>query len=301
MSIISEILRVGEGRLQERMKRAPLAEVKAAAADAPRSSAPLRQELERLRFSLIAEMKRRSPSTGAMDKTNVDRALDVYRACPAVAAISILTNEDHFGNSLGDLQRARKLTSKPLLRKDFILHEYQVWESRAAGADAILLMAGLLEDAGRARELHDLATSLGMDVLFEIGMGARPVEQQVAIVPTAAPIWGVNARHFSSSRLGLRAKLGRLIGKDFWTRRDRHRDLKRFVPQGKIVVAESGLHEPSDLRALPALGYHAALIGTAFLREGADVEGVVAAFAKEISSLAGLAPSLAAAPTGAAI
>jgi indole-3-glycerol phosphate synthase len=267
------------------MSQQPLAEVKAAAADAARATTSFRQELERSRFSLIAELKRRSPSTGPMSLANVDRALDVYRACPQVAAISILTNEDHFGNSLADLRRARALTGKPLLRKDFILHEYQVWEARAAGADAILLMAGLLTDAAQARLLFDLAKSLGMDVLFEIGMGTRPLVEQVALVPDQARIFGVNSRHFRSSRLGLRAKLGKLIGKDFWTDPTRHRDLLRFVPPGKTAVAESGVHVPTDVHSLAALGYRAVLIGTAFLREGADVEAGVAAFAGEVNAL----------------
>ncbi|MES1205264.1 MAG: indole-3-glycerol phosphate synthase TrpC [Pseudomonadota bacterium] len=285
MSVISEILKAGEARMRERMSRAPLAEVKAAAADAPRCATSFRQELERGRFGIVAEIKRRSPSTGPMGTGNVDRALDVYRACPEVVAISILTNEDHFGNSLADLRRARALTPKPLLRKDFILDPYQVWEARAAGADAILLMAGLLPDANRSRELFELAKSLGMDVLFEIGMGERPLSQQIAIVPAAAEIFGVNSRHFRSSRLGLRAKLGKLIGKDFWTDPTRHRDLLRFVPAGKIAIAESGVHAPADVHGLASIGYRAVLVGTAFLREGADVEQVVAAFASQVGSV----------------
>ncbi len=285
MSVILEILKASDARLRERMSRLPLSEVRAAAADAPRASASLRDELLRSRFSLIAEIKRRSPSTGPMDPSNVDSALGVYKDCPEVAAISILTNEDHFGNSLDDLRAARKQTTKPLLRKDFILHDYQVWEARAAGADAILLMAGLLDDAARARDLHDLAKSLGMDVLFEIGMGTRPVEEQAKIVPATAEIWGVNSRHFKSSRWGLRAKLGKLIGKDFWTRPERHRDLKRFVPTGRIAVAESGIHVAADVHGLADLGYRAALVGTAFLRGGANLGSVVSAFASEVAAV----------------
>jgi indole-3-glycerol phosphate synthase len=285
MSVISEILKAAEDRMQERMKLRPLAEVKAAAADAPRASPSFREELARVPFSVVAEIKRRSPSTGPMDPSNVDRALDVYGTCPAVSAISILTNQDHFGNALADLQEARKRTSKPLLRKDFILHEYQVWEARAAGADAILLMAGLLDDATRARDLFDLARSLGMDALFEIGMGARPIDEQAMLVPAAADIWGINSRRFSSSRLRLRATLGKLIGKDFWTNRSRHRDLLRFLPPGRIAVAESGIHVPADLHELAQLGYRAALIGTAFLRQGADVQAVVSAFAAEVAAI----------------
>jgi indole-3-glycerol phosphate synthase len=285
MSVIAEILKASGMRLKERMKMRPLAEVKAAAADAPRASASFREELTRTPFSIVAEIKRRSPSTGPMDPSNVNRALDVYGGCPAVAAISILTNQDHFGNDLADLREARARTSKPLLRKDFILHEYQVWEARAAGADAILLMAGLLDDAAQARDLFDLSRSLGMDALFEIGMGARPLDQQAVLVPPAAEIWGVNSRRFSSSRLRLRATLGKLIGKDFWTNRGRHKDLLRFLPPGRIAVAESGIHVPADLHDLARLGYRAALIGTAFLRQGADVEAVLASFAAEVAAI----------------
>jgi indole-3-glycerol phosphate synthase len=302
MSVITEILEASDARMRVRMQTIPIGEIKRAAADAPRAATPFRQALEGARFSVIAEIKRRSPSTGPMSAANVDRALDVYRACPQVAAISILTNEDHFGNSLDDLRHARALTTKPLLRKDFILDPYQVWEARAAGADAILLMAGLLPDAARARELFELATSLGMDVLFEMGMGERPLPDQVALIPSAAEVFGVNSRHFQSSRLGVRAKLGKLIGKDFWTDPARHRDLLRFVPAGKLAIAESGVHEPADVHGLAAIGYRAVLIGTAFLREGADVEAVVGAFSREVIAVvagaAALPATAAALPVG---
>lgn len=292
MSMIAEILTASRARLEERRARRPLADVRSAAADAPRARAPFRAELERVPFSLIAEIKRRSPSMGSMDPKNVERALDVYAATPAVSAISILTNEGHFGSSLSDLESARKRTDKPLLRKDFIVDEYQVWEARAAGADALLLMAGVLPDPDVARDLFDLATSLEMAVLFEVGMGERSIQDQVRIIPPTAPIWGINSRNFRSTKLQVRARLGRLIGRDFWTSPGRHHDLMKFVPAGKVVVAESGIHDPSDLRDLRNLGYRGALIGTAFLKEGAQVEKVVSAFALEVAQLSSGSPDL---------
>jgi indole-3-glycerol phosphate synthase len=254
-------------------------------AAAPRGRLSFFEALNGAAFSVIAEVKRRSPSAGNMDPGNLDRALDAYLACPSVSAISILTDVDHFGGSIEDLAKARVRSHKPLLRKDFIFDEYQVWEARAFGADAILLMAGLHDDPGRLRVLFDLARSLGMDVLFEIGMSILPVADQVKVIPQDAAIWGINSRQFASSRFAIRAHAGRLIGKDLITNLSRHRDLFDLIPQGKLAVAESGIESPNDLSALAKLGYRAALIGTALLKKGAKLETTLGAFDERLRTL----------------
>ncbi len=280
MSLIQDILKASARRLAERRAKLPEAELRARAAVAPRASMTFREALQAQKFSIIAEHKRRSPSGGAMDAANVSNALAVYRDTPSISAISVLTDQDYFEGSLEDLQRARKSTNKPLLRKDFIVDDYQVWEARACGADAILLMAALHADDGpRMLRLFELATSLGMDVLFEIGMSEAPIEEQCRIIPNAATIVGVNSRRFKTAT----ATLGSFLGKDLSTDQDRHRALRSCIPDGKLAVAESGIHQPPEVRTLQALRYNAALIGTAFLKGPESVANVVAGFQRELS------------------
>lgn len=272
MSLIDEILDSSRARLAERKSKRSFRELKTRAAAARRARYSFFEAIQGNAFSLIAEVKHRSPSAGNMDAANVKRSLDAYISCPSVSAISILTDVDHFGGSIEDLAAARRRSDKPLLRKDFIFDEYQVWEARAFGADAILLMAGIYDDPGRPRVLFNLARSLGMDVLFEIGMSILPVSEQTKMVPKDAPIWGINSRQFSSSRLAVRAHTGRLLGTDLTTSLARHRDLFPLIPPGKLAIAESGIESPDDLTQLAGLGYRAALIGTALLKKDGAVE-----------------------------
>lgn len=249
------------------------------AADAP----PVRSFRDALcgGFGIIAEIKARSPSAGEMDRANVGRAAKVYEHAPGVSALSILTQESHFGGSVADLSSLRAQVSKPILRKDFITDEYQVWEARAFGADAILLMASLFSgpDGGRPlRELLLLAHELGMKCLVEIGMGGVRVPEMAAAIPDEADIWGANSRTFHGSRLRVRARIGRLLGRDLTTSGARHRLLRREIPPGRIAVAESGIDRAEQLWDLAGMGYNAALIGTAFLRSGRTVEDVVQSF-----------------------
>ncbi len=288
MSLIDDILRASARRLEARKAARPLAQVKDAARTAPRAALSFGAALQARTFSVIAEIKKRSPSAGDMDSANVETALSTYNAHAAVAAISILTDEDYFSGCSADLSDARARTDKPLLRKDFIVDEYQVWEARAHGADAILLMAGLhVSDPGRIKFLFELATTLGMDVLFELGMaGDSSIEDQTQIIPREALVWGVNSRRFQTSRLQVHARLGRLMGKDLSIEAQAHQELRQYVPPDKVAVAESGIHVPADVHTLAKMGYRAALIGTAFLKKGAAVSQVVGAFAAEIDGMA---------------
>jgi indole-3-glycerol phosphate synthase len=293
MSLIVDILKASHTHLEQRRAAKPLAELKAMARDAGRARTTFRDAIERSRFSVIAEVKRRSPSGGDMDAENVRRALSVYDSSASVSAISILTDERYFGNSIADLAKARASTGKPLLRKDFIVDEYQVWEARAYGADAVLLMAGVLtaRDPSLLRSLFDLASSLEMDVLFEIGMTEEPVAKQAANVPREAPIWGVNSRVFNTSRFKVRATIGSVIGKDLSTNPATHRELIDVIPAGKTVIAESGVHDPAAVNELIDLGYRAALIGTAFLKAGVQIDKAVLAFDREIAAPTRVSPS----------
>ncbi len=240
-------------------------------------------------FGVIAEHKRRSPSGGPSDAENLSRAYSTYAETPWIVAVSVLTDEPYFDGSVDDLGVARERVKKPILRKDFIVDDYQVVEARAFGADAILLMASVLADEPETmRRLYEQARALGMDVLVELGMTERPIESLVAVVPAEARIWGINARQFA--RRGGDRGAGAADRThatafapgekhDLPTDVAAHREHRRLVPPGKLAVAESGIHHAGELEAARSAGYDAALIGTAFLSPGRRISDVVAELA----------------------
>ena len=252
-----------------------LADVRAMIADAP-PVRPLDAALESS-FGLIAEIKACSPSVGAMRTENVAEAPSAYEESSAVRAISVLTNERHFGGSMEQLKEIRSMVSKPVLRKDFILEEYQVREARAFGADAILLMASVL-DAARLKGFHELALELGMESLFEVHD-----EEEVAALPSQARIVGINSRRFKAPEdsAGFAAVGGAGSSeKDFSIRLDTF-DLVDRLPAGTIRVAESGLDAGNV--ASVAKKFHAALVGTSLLRDPAGIRAGLAAFEDALS------------------
>jgi indole-3-glycerol phosphate synthase len=202
-------------------------------------------------LSLIAEHKRRSPSAGVIRAgVELDHVVRCYERAGA-AALSILTNGPSFGGSLEDLAAARAAAGLPILRKDFILDPYQVYESLATGADAILLIVAALS----ARELADLkrlADELGLATLVEVH---DRLELERA-VEAGAEIVGINNRDLST----LKVDLGRTY------------ELLPLVPEGRLVVAESGLSRRADVAKLSAAGVDAVLIGEALMRSQ-DIEG----------------------------
>jgi indole-3-glycerol phosphate synthase len=228
-------------------------------------------------FGLIAEIKACSPSVGTMRAENVAEAPHAYEESTAVKAISVLTNERHFGGSMERLQQIRSLVSKPVLRKDFILEEYQVREARAFGADAILLMASVL-DAARLKGFHELALELGMESLFEVHD-----EEEVSALPAQARIVGINSRRFKApeASAGFAAVGGAGSSeKDFSIRLDTF-DLVDRLPEGVIRVAESGLDAGNV--ASVAEKFHAALVGTSLLRDPEGIRAGLSAFEEALS------------------
>ena len=229
-----------------------LATLKSAVAKRRRVGAPrgFRQALKEAhmagRCGLIAEFKRLSPSGGQIrqgaDPAEVARA---YEAGGAVC-LSILTDTPHFGGSLDDLRAARGAAALPVLRKDFILEPWQVYESRAAGADAILLIMAALGDA-QALELEELARALDLDVLVEVHDRAeldRALGLQTNLI-------GINNRDLKTLQTRLEITL----------------DLAQFVPPDRILVTESGIRDHGDLKRLAAVGAHCALVGESLLRQ----------------------------------
>ena len=216
--------------------------------------------------ALIAELKERSPSQGKMRRENVAEAVQAYKRSAAVKAISVLTSWHNFGENMKVtmLEPVKNQTGKPVLRKDFIIEEYQVFQARAYGADAILLMANILEKAEMTR-LAELAFELGMDVLFETH-GPEELEE----LPERAKVIGINSRSFEGS-----FRVARFLREWLGAKRDRSVNLERFqyaksLPAGVIKVAESGV-TAGNCREVFELGFEAVLVGTALLT---DVRGV---------------------------
>jgi indole-3-glycerol phosphate synthase len=221
-------------------------------------------------FGLIAEVKRKSPSQGWMLNQKIEQVATEYNSHDFVKAISVLTNRDHFGMSIDDLASIRQLTSKPILRKDFIFDSYQVYEARAFGADAILLMANVLKDRSKIAELFGLASDLGMGVLFECRS-----EDEIKLAPPGARIFGINSR-----KLSARMFFGGLLNRYAvarWSKRVGWKNdqsvepdifvLEESIPKGALRVAESGLSPKGIDRLREKHNYNAALIGTAILND----------------------------------
>ncbi|MGN6592140.1 MAG: bifunctional indole-3-glycerol-phosphate synthase TrpC/phosphoribosylanthranilate isomerase TrpF [Terriglobales bacterium] len=210
--------------------------------DARDFAAALRQAR---RPAIIAELKRASPSRGRMrEDFDVAALAQAYEAAGATA-LSVLTEEDHFEGRLEYLRLARDATRLPVLRKDFIFDTYQIWEAAWAGADAVLLIAAMLDDSS-LKTLSRAAKSAGLTTLVEVH-DARELERALAV---DAGCIGVNHRDLRTFEVNL----------------DLGRELGARLPPGALGVAESGLHTGADLARMAAAGFQAFLIGEQFMR-----------------------------------
>lgn len=222
-----------------------------------------RQALATDSFGLIAEVKLRSPSMGRMSLfagSVVAKAPYFYNKHPLVKAISVLTNHSHFGGSAERLRDIHRTTQKPILRKDFISDEYQVYHARAMRADAILLMANYINDKNKFAELHQLAKSLGLDVLCEVHS-----QEEIAALPNDAEISGINSRNFSSTWRFRASRIARMV------KRDTSIDLSAFglvdqLPPNVVRIAESGVNITNVGAVAATNKFHAALVGTGLLQ-----------------------------------
>lgn len=245
-SFLGSIVKDVERRLEQRKREVPLTEASKGADPAATAraagSAPvsLRQALAAPGMSVIAEVKRWSPSRGALRPgLNVQEMAASYQEAGA-AAISVLTEEDHFRGSLQDLVRAVEVTRLPVLRKDFIVDEYQLLEARGAGASAVLLILALL-DGDRYRELARAARRLNLEVLAEVH-GERELEQALTVEEA---VIGINNRNLSTFQVDLNTTLR----------------LKKALPEDRLVVSESGVRTRGDVRHLEASGVDGVLVG----------------------------------------
>jgi indole-3-glycerol phosphate synthase len=217
----------------------------AAQVETGREGRPFAEALYRPGTSLIAEHKRRSPSSGTIrDGARCAEIVTAYERGGA-AAISILTEEQHFGGSLADLREARAATELPILRKDFTIDPYQLYEAKVAGADAVLLVVGSLEQPELA-SLYSQARELDLDALVEIHDG----EELERALELDCDVIGINNRDLE----------------DFSVDIQRTFDLLADVPAGKVVVSESGIHHRGQIEELEQVGVDAVLIGEALMR-----------------------------------
>lgn len=251
---LDRIMPLVEQRLEERKRRLPpvdLERLAAASAGVPRPS--FAAAIAAPGLSLIAEVKRASPSKGPLRPAlDVGELVSAYESAGA-RAISVLTEQDYFAGSLDDLVTAAEHTSLPVLRKDFVIDAYQVYEARAFGASAVLLIAALLDDARMSR-LSGLAFDLGLDVLLEVHDEAE-LARAAAI---EGVIVGINNRDLHTFEVSL----------------DTTRRLAGLVSQGTLLVSESGIRERRESEKLAACGVDAILVGEALLRSQDVEEGV---------------------------
>ncbi|MDA1045276.1 MAG: indole-3-glycerol phosphate synthase TrpC [Verrucomicrobia bacterium] len=271
-TILSRIAQRVRQEVATQIKQAPLSEIQRRIHDAP----PVRafDAVLRPEFGLIAEVKRRSPSMGEMRARNVAEAPSAYAESSMVKAVSVLTNASDFGMCLEQLSEIRAHVGKPVLRKDFIIDAYQIYQARAYGADAVLLMTQLLSAA-------DLETFLAL--IHELGMHAL-VEcrsrDDIAKAPAGTRIYGINSRDFLDK--GDRFEKSVDNQKRFGNKEDFTTDLSAFdniplLPKSPLKVAESGI-SPETVCSVREKGYNAALVGTDLLMNEGGVRAALQAF-----------------------
>jgi indole-3-glycerol phosphate synthase len=252
-TILDEIVDWKRREVARRKRALSLADIQADIARAP-TPRSLVDALRRPGVSLVAEIKRASPSKGLLRPDLDPAALAREYEANGASAISVLTDEHFFQGRLAHLRAVRREVPRvPVLRKDFVLEAYQVFEARAAGADAVLLIVAALSD-DELRSLYRLARCLGMAALVEVHDEAE-LARALAIEPR---IVGVNNRDLRTFQVDLET-----------TAR-----LRALVPDDVVLVAESGVHTPDDVARLAAMGADAMLVGEALVR-AQDVGGKV--------------------------
>lgn len=241
MNVLVEILGKKRERVREARERVALGEVRAVA----RPHA-LREALGGEGVNIIAEFKRRSPSKGLIrGDASPEEIAKSYESGGAVA-MSVLTEEDYFSGTLDDLRAVKATVKLPVLRKDFVFDEYQIYESAAAAADAILLIVAALDDEALVRLRKVAEDELQMDALVEV----HTSEEMKRAAASGATLIGVNNRDLRTFDVSLETSVS----------------LARYAPAGAVLVSESGLHTAQDLQRLREAGYQGFLIGETLMR-----------------------------------
>jgi len=247
--ILNKILKVKHAEVQAAMAEKPLIflQKEAFSADKPRDFvASIRNKIAAGEAAVIAEIKKASPSKGVIreDFHPADIAASYERG--GAACLSVLTDQDFFQGHADYLKQARAACSIPVLRKDFMIEAYQVYEARAMGADCILLIAAAL-DLPRMHQLETIAHDLGMAVLVEV----HNAEELEVALQLDTPLLGINNRNLRTFEVTLETTLG-LLAK---------------IPEGKVVVTESGIFTSEDVTLMRNNNVHTFLVGEAFMRQ----------------------------------
>lgn len=253
MTILDEIVAKRRERLAEEMAAVPLAELQARLADMePDRVRNFRGALRGPFVRIIAEVKRASPSEGTLAEIFDPRSIAQDYAGGGAAAISVLTEEEYFGGALVHLRRARSYMPLPVMRKDFLTDPYQVFQARLYHADAVLLMATVLDEP-QLRDMLAVTHELGMEALVE----THDADDMIRALNVGARVIGVNNRDLKTMRIDL-AQTEALAG---------------LVPPETVLVSESGIHGREDIERLAAAGVEAVLIGTMLMKS--DMPGNV--------------------------
>jgi indole-3-glycerol phosphate synthase len=243
VGIIEQLIEGAREGVQERKRELPQAELEAQLS-ARGEDRPFQEALTRPGLSVIAEFKRRSPSKGDIAPgADVASQVSAYERGGA-AALSVLTDRLHFGGTLEDLRAARNAASLPIIRKDFIVEPYQLYEAAVNGADAVLLIVRALSDRGLAA-LYEEARALDLDCLVEV----HDAEELERALEVDAEVIGINNRDLDEQRVDIQTTF----------------ELMPDVPAGKTVVAESGISGREELMELDRVGVDAVLIGGALM------------------------------------
>lgn len=242
--ILDEIMAYHREQLPKIMREVPLADLRALTAVAP-PPLDFYQALQKPGVSLIAECKKASPSKGLLVRRYDPVQLAKTYAQAGASAISVLTDGRHFQGSLADLRDVKEAVPIPVLRKDFIFHPYQVYEARAAGADAVLLITAVLSDA-ELRDLLQLTHKLGMNALIEVHTEAE-LER---VLPLKPRVVGVNNRNLQTFKVDF-ANTARL---------------RQQIPLDVVVVGESGLKTAADVQHMAGIGVDAVLVGETLVK-----------------------------------
>jgi len=241
---LEELVAATRERVERRKREHPLGDLERVATARPEGR-PFHEALSHPGTSVIAEFKRRSPSAGEIRQgASVTDLVRAYERGGA-AALSILTEERHFGGSLDDLREARDASDLPILRKDFTIDPYQLYEAKAAGADAVLLVVGSLRPS-ELGALHGVAGGLDLDAIVEV----HDEEELEVALDIDADVIGINNRNLE----------------DFSVDVSRSFELLVDVPAGKTVVSESGIHTREQIEELEQVGVDAVLVGEALMR-----------------------------------
>ena len=247
MSILRKIIEAKREELEERKREIPLRALQTQLSEAPKTR-PFAAALKRKTgepIRLIAELKKASPSKGIFrGDFDAEKILLAYEQSPA-SALSILTDEKFFLGNLDNLALARRVTTKPLLRKDFIIDPYQLYEAKVYGADAVLLIVAALDDA-KLKELLNLASELGMDALVEV----HTETELERAMKAGAKLFGINNRDLQTFDVDLGTTLR----------------LRKLVPNSCVVVSESGIESREHVKVLEDAGVDAILVGEALIR-----------------------------------